>query len=122
MGCCRVRRAYLQSGESQLYSGNAMDSFQDRRIQTFALCRQSEAAKQQLSSQLLQPDAAVRCALKWREDCTRIALHRAAIWMPSPLHFGSKRRRLDEGLAMDGQIAEPSLPKAILNLDVLMPG
>ena len=121
MGCCRVRRAYLQAGELQLYSGNALEGCWDRRTQTIGLCRQSEAAKQRLSAQLIQPDAAVRCALKWREDCTRIALHRAAIWIPSPLHFGSKRRRLGEGLAMDVQMAEPSLPKGILILDVLMP-
>ena len=50
--------------------------------------------KQQLSAQVLDQDTAVEAALRWRDDCTRIAVERAALWMPEPPHFGSKRRRL----------------------------
>lgn len=55
---------------------------------------QSDHAKQQLHGQLIGPEAALKCALKWREDCARVSVFGSAIWMPSPSHFGSKRRRL----------------------------
>jgi hypothetical protein len=52
-------------------------------------CRvQSDAAKQSLSSQLVGEEAATRCAFAWRQDCSALAVQQAAIWMPSPEHFG----------------------------------
>jgi len=49
---------------------------------------QSDAARQSLRIQLVGEEASMRCACAWRQECAALAAQQAAIWMPSPLHFG----------------------------------
>ena len=54
---------------------------------------QSDEGRQRLRRQLLSGEQALAAALAWRADCARLAVERAALWMPPPAHFGPCRRR-----------------------------
>lgn len=42
---------------------------------------------------MLSDEQALAAALSWRADCARLAVERAAFWMPPPPHFGPCSRR-----------------------------
>ena len=54
---------------------------------------QSDEGRQRLRRQLLSGEQALAAALAWRADCARLAVERAALWMPPPAHFGPCSRR-----------------------------
>ena len=47
-------------------------------------CSQGDAGKQSLSRQVLTEEEALACALRWRQDRTRVAVERAGAWMQPP--------------------------------------
>lgn len=70
---------------------------------------QSDEGRQRLRQQLLSGEQALAAALAWRADCARLAVERAALWMPPPAHFGPCSRRgpgLGSGSGSDAELAQ----------------
>ena len=67
---------------------------------------QSDEGRQRLRQQLLSGEQALAAALAWRADCARLAVERAALWMPPPAHFGPCSRRGPELGSVSGSDAE----------------
>lgn len=45
-------------------------------------CMQPEESKSRLQASVMSDEAVVGCKLRWRSDCTRLAVIKAAMWLP----------------------------------------
>lgn len=78
-------------------------------LECMACHAQSDDGRQRLRRQLLSGEQALAAALAWRAECARLAVERAALWMPPPAHFGPCSRRgpgLGSGSGSDAELAQ----------------